>query len=244
MTIASGGAVTFSQVPVFPDNTIETADIQDNAITLAKLAGGTDGNIISFDASGDPVAIATGSDGQVLTSTGAGSPPAFEAIPASGISCADFWRLNADVQFGTGVQVLDGYWERADTDSPGVIGVAAQGQLMAESNGEFTFPTAGIWLIQHQVSIVRTNGEIQRHDSRIAMTTNNSSFDDAAFSHMSTDAANYRQSTCFSFIFDCVNVGTHKIKFTYNDVDDNNPTLVGATNATCTGAMFVRLGDT
>ena len=78
MTIASGGAVTFSQVPVFPNNTVETADIQDNAITLAKLAGGTDGNIISFDASGDPVAIATGSDGQVLTSTGAGSAPAFE----------------------------------------------------------------------------------------------------------------------------------------------------------------------
>ena len=58
---------------------IPAALVSDNAITLAKLAGGTDGNIISFDASGDPVAIATGSDGQVLTSTGAGSPPAFEA---------------------------------------------------------------------------------------------------------------------------------------------------------------------
>jgi hypothetical protein len=38
MTIASGGAVTFSQVPVFPDNTIETADIQADAITAAKIA--------------------------------------------------------------------------------------------------------------------------------------------------------------------------------------------------------------
>jgi len=64
---------------------VETADIQDNAITLAKLAGGTDGNIISFDASGDPVAIATGSDGQVLTSTGAGSPPAFEDAGGGGV---------------------------------------------------------------------------------------------------------------------------------------------------------------
>ena len=49
------------------------------------MAGGTDGNIISFDASGDPVAIATGSDGQVLTSTGAGSPPAFESPAAGGV---------------------------------------------------------------------------------------------------------------------------------------------------------------
>ena len=58
--------------------------IADNAVTLAKMAGGTDGQIITYDASGDPIAVGPGTDGQVLTSTGAGSPPAFEAIPASG----------------------------------------------------------------------------------------------------------------------------------------------------------------
>ena len=57
-------------------------DLANDIITLAKMASGTDGNIISYDASGNPVAIATGSDGQVLTSTGAGSAPAFEALPA------------------------------------------------------------------------------------------------------------------------------------------------------------------
>jgi hypothetical protein len=51
--------------------------VADNAITLAKMASGTDGNIISYDASGNPVAIATGDAGQVLTSAGAGQPPAF-----------------------------------------------------------------------------------------------------------------------------------------------------------------------
>ena len=66
----------------YTDGSIDTAHIADNQVTLAKMAGGTDGNIISYDASGDPVAIATGSDGQVLTSAGAGAPPAFEAIPS------------------------------------------------------------------------------------------------------------------------------------------------------------------
>jgi hypothetical protein len=61
-----------------------TASLVDNAVTLAKMASGTDGNIISYDASGNPVAIATGSDGQVLTSTGAGSPPAFENAASGG----------------------------------------------------------------------------------------------------------------------------------------------------------------
>ena len=65
------------------DADIATADIADNAITLAKMAGGTDGQIITYDASGNPVAVGPGTDGQVLTSTGAGSPPAFEALPAS-----------------------------------------------------------------------------------------------------------------------------------------------------------------
>jgi len=64
------------------DNTVATAKIQDDAVTLAKMAAGTDGNIISYDASGNPVAIATGNDGQVLTSAGAGQPPAFEAVSA------------------------------------------------------------------------------------------------------------------------------------------------------------------
>tara|TARA_R110002012_G_scaffold12747_1_gene56334 strand:- start:173 stop:892 length:720 start_codon:yes stop_codon:yes gene_type:complete len=57
---------------------ITTPAVTDDSVTLAKMAPGTDGNIISYDASGNPVAVATGTDGQVLTSTGAGSPPAFE----------------------------------------------------------------------------------------------------------------------------------------------------------------------
>ena len=66
------------------DVPLTSSQIADSIITLAKMSTGTDGNIISYDASGNPVAIATGSDGQVLTSAGAGAPPAFEAIPSGG----------------------------------------------------------------------------------------------------------------------------------------------------------------
>ena len=38
MTIASDGVVTFSQVPLLPNNTVATADIQADAITGAKIA--------------------------------------------------------------------------------------------------------------------------------------------------------------------------------------------------------------
>jgi hypothetical protein len=57
---------------------LTSSDITDGIISLPKLTDGTDGNLISYDASGNPVAVATGTDGQVLTSAGAGAPPVFE----------------------------------------------------------------------------------------------------------------------------------------------------------------------
>ena len=78
-------------IPTPADSSISEAKLADNSVTLAKMAGGTDGQVITYDASGDPVAVGPGTDGQVLTSTGAGSPPAFEdagggawAVKASG----------------------------------------------------------------------------------------------------------------------------------------------------------------
>ena len=53
-------------------------------VGVKGLDDGTDGQIITYDANGNPVTVGPGTDGQVLTSTGAGSPPAFEALPASG----------------------------------------------------------------------------------------------------------------------------------------------------------------
>ena len=67
------------------ETALTTGNLGDDIVTLAKLASGTDGNIISYDSSGNPVAIATGNDGQVLTSAGAGAQPAFETLSAGKI---------------------------------------------------------------------------------------------------------------------------------------------------------------
>ena len=75
---------------------VSSVAVVDDAVTLAKMASGTDGNIISYDASGNPVAIATGNDGQVLTSAGAGQPPVFET--SSGISMGK--AIAAAIVFG------------------------------------------------------------------------------------------------------------------------------------------------
>lgn len=68
----------------YVDGSIDTIHIGDDQITLAKMASGTNGNIISYDTSGNPVAVATGTSGQVLTSAGAGAVPSFQTIAAGG----------------------------------------------------------------------------------------------------------------------------------------------------------------
>ena len=58
---------------------IPTAAIADDAITLAKMASGTDGNIITYDASGNPAVVASGTSGHFLKSQGADTVPVFAA---------------------------------------------------------------------------------------------------------------------------------------------------------------------
>lgn len=70
-TITLTGDVTGSGTGSF------AATIANDAVTLAKMASGTAGNLITYDASGDPAAVATGTVGQVLTSGGAGVAPTF-----------------------------------------------------------------------------------------------------------------------------------------------------------------------
>jgi len=78
--LAASAVVTASIV----DANVTSAKIANDAITLAKMASGTDGNLISYDTSGNPVAVATGSSGQILTSAGAGAVPSFQAAPGGG----------------------------------------------------------------------------------------------------------------------------------------------------------------
>jgi len=59
---------------------VATAMIADDAVSLAKMASGTDGNLITYDTSGNPAHVATGTSGQVLTSNGAGAAPTFQAV--------------------------------------------------------------------------------------------------------------------------------------------------------------------
>ena len=58
--------------------------IANKAVEIVMLDDGTDGELITWDASGVATTVSVGSNGQVLTSNGAGSEPTFQA--AGGVS--------------------------------------------------------------------------------------------------------------------------------------------------------------
>ena len=71
---------------------LTSSDVADDIITLAKMAGGTDGNIITYDTSGNPAVVATGTSGHFLKSAGAGAQPTFAVaepnLPYIRVKCA------------------------------------------------------------------------------------------------------------------------------------------------------------
>ena len=70
--------LTPARTPVLTSGGIPTAALADDAVTLAKMASGTDGNLITYDADGNPAHVATGTAGQVLRSNGPGAAPTFQ----------------------------------------------------------------------------------------------------------------------------------------------------------------------
>ena len=78
LIVNAGGTSKKIQIDNLPSS------LADNSVTLAKMAGGTDGNLITYDASGDPAYVTTGTSGQILTSGGTGVAPTFQAAAGGG----------------------------------------------------------------------------------------------------------------------------------------------------------------
>ena len=105
--------------------------VSDNAITLAKMAAGTDGNLITYDANGDPAYVTTGTSTQVLTSNGLGAAPTFQ--DAAGGGAVDYTELNTNssttyegsaqgTRFATlGQGVREIYIKKIDANNEGVF---------------------------------------------------------------------------------------------------------------------------
>ena len=216
-------------------NSVVETNLTDNIVTLAKMASGTDGNIISYDASGNPVAIATGNDGQVLTSTGAGSPPAFEAIPGGGVENISTFRMSTNFTMTTGAHITANWSKQG----------ATLGTAISESSGTFSFPQTGLYRVEANFNLFRVQGDSDYIELNIKGTTDNSSYADllSHWTHIG-DVANQHSCIYGATIFDVTNTTNDKIRLHYESESATNIRLVGSSDRDGTYIRFIRLAAT
>jgi len=220
---------------------IVEANIADNAVTLAKMAGGTDGNIITYDTSGNPAVVATGSDGQILTSAGADAVPAFEAAPGGGLTGVDTWVLSTG--FTGNADPLTSNLRRDDTSANSLIGT---GMALDTGTGVWTFPDTGYWQVSAYVSSKVTATDNRYCTVEMDYTANNGT-DWTTPSLGRASIANIASVTYTSSkntkIFDITDTSNQNVRFSIFKMISTVETVGhGTENETC--FTFIKLGDT
>jgi len=185
----NGSALTALNATQLTSGTIPIARIADDAVTLAKMAPGTDGQIITYDASGDPVAVGPGTDGQVLTSTGAGSPPAFEdaAGGVDGItSSANTTAISISADEEVTMPLQPCFFAVLTSRANNATGNGAQWNTQSKtfteiydigsnfSNGVFTAPVTGKYIIFGSFYFINTASN--HNQTIIYLTTSNRTY--------------------------------------------------------------------
>ena len=105
ITIPSGATLTVAGSLTLPDDSVTTAKILDNNVTLAKLDDGTQGDILYYAASGAPTRLAKGSASQTLKMNSGATAPEWVTV-TSGFTDSCSLGMSSD---GTAVNntVLD-----------------------------------------------------------------------------------------------------------------------------------------
>jgi len=195
------------------------------------------GNTITIGASGDTVTIPSGAtlDGSNATLSGFAT--------TNGITVADQWRVNNSPSGLNNNDVVGesghGNWEQNDTQYSNI------GSAMSVSNGVFTFPTTGIYLVSFKVSLYDAT-EQAYFGCNIRYTTNDSSYNDLAEAYTSLKLINstttYASTFAHSFV-DVTDTSNVKVRFVVR-AENNGFDINGSSSVNKTVATFIRLGDT
>jgi hypothetical protein len=103
-SLTSGNVTTNANLTGPVTSSGNATAIADKALAIAKLADGTDGELITWNASGVIAAVAVGTDTHVLTSNGSGAAPTFQAAAGTSLSGS----TNNTVATVTGANALIG----------------------------------------------------------------------------------------------------------------------------------------
>ena len=135
---------------------VQTDLLADNAVTLAKLEDGTQGDILYYGASGAPTRLGYGTSGDFLKTQGTGANPAWATAPG-GLFASYAIIADQKAQNTAGGTFTSGAWRTRDlnteiTDPDGIVSI---------SSNEFTL-AAGSYFIQWGASARRCDRQQTR----------------------------------------------------------------------------------
>ena len=113
-SLTSGNVTTNANLTGVVTSTGNATAIANKALAIAKIADGTDGELITWNASGVIAAVAVGSADQVLTSNGSGAAPTFKTGAVDVLSIAKFW-----VKYDGGGTTVNASFNVGSVSNPG-----------------------------------------------------------------------------------------------------------------------------
>ena len=155
-----------------PANSVGTSQIEANAVTLAKIADGTQGDILYYGASGAPALLGFGTSGDFLKTQGTGANPVWTTI-TSGLSPYFMATETADQSLADYTATQANFTsEVLDSDS-------------AFASSTFTVPSgaAGIYLIHAQCWFIGTGTNMK--GAYIYIYKNGASFSESQMDNVS-----------------------------------------------------------
>jgi len=225
ISIASGGAVTFTQTPVFPDGSLALADLD--------IDGGTDIGAAIVDA--DLFIVDDGAGGTNRKTTASRIKTYVGGNP---ITLADQWHITANIDAGnSNTDTVITNWTQDGYTGYGKIG------SMSESSGVFTFPSTGMYLVELALTFYYGVAASNYSYSRLQVTTDGSSFSTIAETTAFTRVAeNYITTSPTSAIIDVTNTSNVLVRPVFH-VRSSGTDVEGG-SIVRSRFRFIRLGDT
>tara|TARA_Y100000401_G_scaffold50402_1_gene39341 strand:- start:1170 stop:1697 length:528 start_codon:yes stop_codon:yes gene_type:complete len=156
-----------------------------------------------------------------------------------GITMHDNWVLTSTANVNSTADITSN-WARHSDQSAALAGNIGTG--MSQSSGVFTFPSAGIYLVQSMFTFKGNGGRTYVGVRHPVSTNSGSSYTNVCSTYGNGYMNTAHINVVCSNVIDVTDASTYRMKISY-DVSDTVQ-ILGYSTDKHTGVTFTRLGDT
>ena len=221
--------------------------------TKAQLINAVDGSIVDADIvgltssklSGALPAVSAANLTNIPAANLTGTLPAISGANLTGISAgiteADVWRLTQNVNGTSSLSTLTS-WERADDTSATYIGSG----MSMDSNGIFTFPSTGKWLINTEIVLYGQYAFGWGYMMTVFKGSGSGSYDGMARAYGNVSASNGYSGGFGQCLVDVTESGGSGAAAYFDQKTESTSGrfIGGSSSQNYTSIAFIRLGDT